>query len=379
METYRQGEVSGGRKNNVTIMKGKNHLHSETTIKEEPVRRSKLENMKSELIQILDLNGDGVIDVKDLYVIARFIESRLDVNGDGKLDIEDAKTALSILLLTGALLVSSSPASAKGGGRSGGGGRGGSASHHTSHSTYHYYSSSYQNVDYPLYTHVVSPSRSSEVPNFCYDLPEEGEKIQMLVDSGRGTYTQAIAKNVDETKCTFIADPTDHTSFSPTQIDSSRRSGDPSLIIVAFLARFGISLAEDDSTDHELNERAEEESTFFNSNREIDAVPRSGTYTGLANERNRNGNVSQKVTSTLNFKDDGSLEGFGYDNLDGSYEIEGFWACSEEGDCKVRWEELYDDFSVHVSGDMAKEGGNTKIDGIFHSSLGYKGSFAISS
>ena len=100
----------------------------------------------------------------------------------------------------------------------------------------------------------------------------------------------------------------------------------------------------------------------------MDTAPVNGTYTGSALEWNVNGKVTQDVTSTLFFNYDGFVEGSGNDALDGSYTIKGEWRINDNGNVKVRWREIYEDFSVIVVGDLLEEWKKSKIKGTFHSS-----------
>lgn len=205
------------------------------------------------------------------------------------------------------------------------------------------------------------------------------------------------ATNVDETTCTFIVDPLDHTAFGPKTVRTFRNKYGY-IAVTAFgfmlfqneikdsLKDFMDSLKKDEGTtpryEDFINRTKDRTNSLplVSSNQaptETDSTSRSGTYKGYATEWNNTGEVTQDVKSTLVFNDDGSVKESGLDALDGPYTIAGKWRIINGVDVKVNWKETYDDFSVTVSGNMLEGGNKTRIKGKFRSSFGYKGTFEI--
>jgi hypothetical protein len=111
--------------NDNNIQRNSNNSNSKNQIKIEDVVSKDLQDLATQLHCMLDVNDDGKLDIQYVQLA---LHSILDVNGDGKLDAKDAKTALAILFMSGALLVAPPTAHAKGGGGHGGGGHSSSRS-----------------------------------------------------------------------------------------------------------------------------------------------------------------------------------------------------------------------------------------------------------
>ena len=106
--------------------------------------------------------------------------------------------------------------------------------------------------------------------------------------------------------------------------------------------------------------------------------PLSGTYQGASTESD---NGDQDVKTTLNFHEDGTITGRGYDSEDGSYRVtDGRWAVLDgTSQATVAWTERYGSrggFEVLVEGSAVLEP-VTRINARFISSKGVRGKFEL--
>eukprot|EP00553_Chaetoceros_curvisetus_P003088 CAMPEP_0204612262 /NCGR_PEP_ID=MMETSP0717-20131115/345_1 /ASSEMBLY_ACC=CAM_ASM_000666 /TAXON_ID=230516 /ORGANISM="Chaetoceros curvisetus" /LENGTH=627 /DNA_ID=CAMNT_0051624273 /DNA_START=77 /DNA_END=1960 /DNA_ORIENTATION=- len=343
---------------------------------------------------ILDLNNDGKVDAEDLKVlITKLQKSCFDVNGDGKIDIEDAKAALCILALTSAVFSSPLPAHAKGGGgRSGGGSRGsasssrstgGGGSHGSSSSSSHRSSYSHNTVyvsdddhDYPRWTRPNHHGFPNLDPRMCFDLPENGEVINVLRNEYTGQYAPATVTDVnDGFWCSFTALPLDnqrpesHNSFKNHWFYDA-------LGIVILRGELSVLLEECNRVLDEVIFDADFNKLPIPTN-EPPPLKR-GKFKGKSKELDRGKLIEQDVATDLVFGEDGSILGSGIDSADGDYMVAGSWRkCGSE--YLLRWKEVYEGFNVKVQGKAItlESGKVVMIRGYFRSSLGIKGRFNI--
>eukprot|EP01083_Nonionella_stella_P212189 766540_1 len=175
------------------------------------------QDLKFAFQNMLDFNGDGNVDGQDIEFLTSKLQDNmhdmLDVNNDGKVDGEDAKTALTLALISGVLLTSPLPVHAKGGGGGGGGG-GGSFSHRSSRSSSSRSSGYVSENDrsYPDYNRPYRHGSVSLDPKICFNLPEQGERIEILRDEYNiEYYAPAAVVDVNDSTwaCRFTAAPFD--------------------------------------------------------------------------------------------------------------------------------------------------------------------------
>ncbi len=398
--------------NDVNIQQKKRYHHRCRRQRRHPIPSSlSLETFTEKCQSMLDLNSDGKVDIDDLYVITdalgkkcqsmldlnndgkidiedlRVILDVLDVNGDGKIDAEDARAALSIAALT-TVLLSPLPAHAKGGGH--GGGSHGHWDSRGSRSTRIRKSGNGGRGEYSDYPRFARPSYHYTLkdfnPNICHRLPDEGEVISVTSEKQTGVYIPGTVTKINKSNCEFTVD----------------RDGEQLVIFTHKNQENYIAVTITGGMYYYFYGR-----NFLNKfkfNREFDNLkdprpghvscpppPLTGNYSGTATEWKGPFRSTQSVQSTFTFTDDGEIRGFGYDSIDGNYEIEGAWkekiVQEEERDgvdiqgCErnhvyiLRWVERYSDFDVTVQGRM--QDNENKITGTFYSSLDVQGTVEL--
>jgi len=348
------------------------------------------QDLKIAFQNMLDVNGDGKVDGQDIQFLTSKLQQNmfnvLDVNNDGKVDREDAKTALTLALISGVLLTSPLPAHAKGGGGHGGGG------HSSRHSSSRSSSSRVSENDrsYPEYKRPHRPGEVSLDPNICFNLPEQGERIEILRDEYTGYYVPAAVVDVNDSTwaCRFTAAPFD--GNRPVSLHSF-----PNHWLYESLTIFIIIYGEDFLQN--IVETIQEVQFDAQFNALPTPVPdkstrplESGTFRGASYDRPWHyidsdvETIEQDVETMLQFMENGDISGSGCDSVDGEYELSGMWKVAGDGNSYLlRWKETYDDFDVKVQCDMkmsdiddADEDNQTwVVNGYFRSSRDVKGYF----
>lgn len=330
----------------------------------------------------------------------------LDVNGDGWLDVNDIQTLVPLVLLL--WLCMAPPAAAKGGGsgrssstsgssyRSSGGSsrssirsstRSGSSSYDSRSDSYGSSSSpsvrSFVDDDlhYPDYRRGrVRDRRYARPfdPAACSNLPGEDEFVKVLVNPYFGFYSEGNIVGVNEKLCRFTVAYHEPYGDATKTFGSTHNWMDWSIggaVAVNFVGMPIVAAVVRATEDITERVRSMENTVLYEWEKastkaeSFSCPPVDGVYVGETVESD---GISQSVQVNLKFTEDGEVEGSGKDSMDGDYIVRGKWSSRE-----IEWTEEYRRGSFFVEVKGIRLGDGNELSCLFRSSNGVTGLFRV--